>query len=266
MHDVTASKSQLKQYAESLRKTSVASPMNGVITQLISQLGEKVVGTSQFSGTEMMAVSDLSVMNAEVEVDENDVVNIKIGDTSRVTIDAFPGRVFKGIVVEIANSAKLKGTGTQDQSTNFAVKIRLEDFTEGELRPGMSCTAKIETDTKYNVMTVPIMAVTRRINEEKMATAKADDQQVSEVQKKQQTAKQEDASPTIVFVVENGRAKSVKVKTGISDNSYVEISDGIKGGEEIIKGNYSAVSKELQDKSLVRVDNGGYGMKKEEKK
>jgi HlyD family secretion protein len=254
--DVSASQSQLKQFAESLRKTTVEAPMEGVVTQLISQLGEKVVGTSQFSGTEMMTVSDLSVMNAEVEVDENDVVNISIGDTARVTIDAFPGRVFKGVVVEIANSAKLKGVGSQDQSTNFAVKIRLADFTEGELRPGMSCTAKIETETKVDVMTVPIMAVTRRTT---MGAAKTEDkkdpdtQEISEAAKKAQKV-QEDASPLIVFVIENGRAKAVQVKTGISDNSYVEILEGIKGGEQIVKGNYAAVSKDLKDKSLVRIE------------
>lgn len=255
-YDVSASQSQLKQFAESLRKTSVVAPMDGVITQLISQLGEKVVGTSQFSGTEMMTVSDLSVMNAEVEVDENDVVNISLGDTARVTIDAFPNRVFTGVVVEIANSAKLKGVGTQDQSTNFAVKIRLTDFTEGELRPGMSCTAKIETETKTDVMTVPIMAVTRRTTMGAAKTVEKKDNEspeISEVAKKEET-KKEDSSPLIVFIVDNGRAKSVHVKTGISDNAYVEITEGIKGGEEIIKGNYSAVSKDLKDKSLIRVE------------
>lgn len=266
--DVTSSQSQLKQFAESLRKTTVEAPMNGVITQLISQLGEKVVGTSQFSGTEMMTVSDLSVMNAEVEVDENDVVNISLGDTARVTIDAFPGRTFKGVVVEIANSAKLKGVGSQDQSTNFAVKIRLTDFTEGELRPGMSCTSKIETETKVDVMTVPIMAVTRRAT---MGGAKVEEKkddeaaEVSEIAKKEQK-KQEDSSPLIVFVVENGRAKIIPVKTGISDNSYVEITEGLKGGEEIIKGNYAAVSKDLKDKSLIRVEGASAVKPKQEEK
>ena len=266
--DVAATQSQLQTYAESLRKTTVASPMSGVITQLISQLGEKVVGTSQFSGTEIMTVSDLSVMNAEVEVDENDVVNISVGDTARVTIDAFPGRTFSGVVVEIANSAKLKGVGTQDQSTNFAVKIRMQGFEEGELRPGMSCTAKIETETKSNVVAVPIMAVTRRTKEKAPAQATditSDEQQVSELAKKADVAPKQDEAPTIVFIVENGKAKSVPVKTGISDNSYVEILSGIKGTEEIIKGNYAAVSKELQDGSAIRVE-GAKTAKAAEKK
>ncbi len=264
-HDVDATASQLKQFAESLRKTSVPSPMDGVITQLISQLGEKVVGTSQFSGTEMMSVSDLSVMNSMVEVDENDVVNLKLGDTARVSIDAFPNRTFIGTVVEIANSAKLKGVGTQDQSTNFEVKIRLVGFETGELRPGMSCTAKIETQTKSNVMTVPIMAVTRRTT---MVMTKDPEAGAAEVgkTKKPSATDEEGQSPLIVFVIDGKKVKAVKVKTGISDNSYVEITEGLKGSEEIVKGNYSAVSKDLEDGKMVKIDNAGFGATKDTKK
>ncbi len=135
---IKSAESQLNQIKESLNKTSVAAPMSGVITSLISQLGEKVVGTSQFSGTEMMTVSDLTVMNAMVDVDENDVVNIALGDKVKLSIDAFPNKTFSGHVIEIANSAKLKGTGTQDQSTNFTVKVRIDDFGSAEPWPGMS--------------------------------------------------------------------------------------------------------------------------------
>jgi HlyD family secretion protein len=238
-YEIKATESQLKQLQESLRKTSVLAPMNGIVTSLISELGETVVGTSQFSGTEMMTVSDLSVMNAEVEVDENDVVNVQIGDKANVTIDAFPGRVFRGTIVEIANSAKLKGMGTQEQSTNFEVKIRIDDFKGADLRPGMSCIAKIETETKENVMAVPMIAVTRRDDPNMDSTKKA---QMTEI-------------PTIVFINDNGKAKKVSVKTGLSDNSYVEILSGLKGDEEIIKGNYRAVSKELDDKKAIKVDN-----------
>ncbi len=265
-HEVDAAASQLKQLAESLRKTAVLSPMDGVITQLISQLGEKVVGTSQFTGTEMMSVSDLSVMNAMVEVDENDVVNLKLGDTARISIDAFPGRVFVGTLVEIANSAKLKGVGTQDQSTNFEVKIRLVGFETGELRPGMSCTAKIETQTKTNVMTVPIMAVTRRTS---MVMTKDPGAGAAEVgkTKKPSASDEEGQSPLIVFVIDGKKVKAVKVKTGISDNSYVEITDGLKGTEEIVKGNYSAVSKDLEDGKMIKIDNNaGLGTTKDTKK
>lgn len=236
-YEIKATESQLKQLSESLRKTAVLAPMNGVVTQLISELGETVVGTSQFSGTEMMTVSDLNVMNAEVEVDENDVVNIQIGDKANITIDAFPDRTFRGTVVEIANSAKLKGVGTQEQSTNFEVKIRLDDFSGADLRPGMSCISKIETETKENVMAVPMIAVTRR--DKGTDTTKKDIGTV----------------PTVIFINENGKAKMVPVKTGLSDNSYVEVISGLKGDEEVIKGNYRAVSKELEDKKAIKVDN-----------
>lgn len=267
-HNVGFYSNSLTQIGESLRKTVVRSPMDGYITQLISRLGEKVVGTGQFSsGTEMMDVSDLSVMNAMVDVDENDVVNVALGDTARVSIDAFPDRVFLGIVIEIANSAELKGVGSQDQSTNFQVKIRLSTFQTGELRPGMSCTAKIETQTHSNVLTVPIMSVTRRVKE---STKTDKEEQVAEVGKAKKPGtenEEQNASPTIVFVVNGTKVKAVQVKTGISDNSYVEILSGLQGNEEVVKGNYAAVSKDLEDGKLIKVDNStGAGTSKDSKK
>jgi HlyD family secretion protein len=256
--DVSAAQSGVKQYQQALDKTTVFSPMNGVISSLITQLGEKVVGTSQFTGTEMMTISDLSLMNAEVDLDENDVVNLKIGDKTHVSIDAFPDRIFEGTVIEIANSAMLKGTGTQDQSTNFKVKVRLTDFGEADLRPGMSCTARMETQTKENVLAVPINAVTRR---EEIGGTKADSTKPKDDNSKASAAAATAAAnetPLLVFVVDKAnRVKAVQVKTGISDNAYVEIVSGLDGTEEVVKGNYTAVSKELQDKSLIQIDNKG---------
>ncbi|HWF44884.1 MAG TPA: efflux RND transporter periplasmic adaptor subunit [Candidatus Kapabacteria bacterium] len=253
-----AAESQMKQYRESLSKTSVLAPMNGVVTSLISQLGEKVVGTSQFAGTEMMDIGDLTVMNAMVDVDENDVVNIKLGNTVKVSIDAFPNQLFTGKVIEIANSAKLTGTGTQDQSTDFTVKVRLDNFGSADLRPGMSCTARIETQTKENVLAVPIMAVTRREDED----TRASDSIKAVQQANKGTFHEGDEIPTIVFITEKGskaklEAKRVSVKTGVSDNAYVEIVSGLSGGEEVVKGNFRAVSKELEDGTAIKVDNSG---------
>jgi HlyD family secretion protein len=248
-----AAESQMRQYRESLNKTSVVAPMNGVITSLLSQLGEKVVGTSSFAGTEMMAISDLTVMNAMVDVDENDVVNIKLGNKVKVSIDAFPNRVFTGTVIEIANSAKLTGNGSQDQSTNFAVKVRLDNLGDADLRPGMSCTSRIETRTNENVLAVPLMAVTRRDNDD----AKAADSIKKVQQANKGTFHEGDATPTVVFVVNKGVVKKVAVKTGISDNTYVEILSGLKGDEEVVKGNFRAVSKDLDDGKKVTVDNSG---------
>jgi HlyD family secretion protein len=248
-----AAEGQMKQLQESLNWTNVLSPMDGVVTSLISQLGEKVVGTASFAGTEMMDISDLSLMNAMVDVDENDVVNIKLGDSVKISIDAFPDRVFTGKVIEIANSAKLSGTGTQDQSTNFTVKVRLDDFGAQDLRPGMSCTARIQTQTKPNVLAVPLMAVTRRDNED----AQAADSLKKLREANKGTFHEEDETLAMVFIVNKDTAKSVTVKTGISDNNYVEILSGLKGGEEVVKGNFRAVSKELENGMLVKVDNSG---------
>jgi HlyD family secretion protein len=248
-----AAEGQMRQLQESLNWTSVLSPMDGVVTSLISQLGEKVVGTASFAGTEMMDISDLSLMNAMVDVDENDVVNIKLGDSVKISIDAFPDRVFTGKVIEIANSAKLSGTGTQDQSTNFTVKVRLDDFGAQDLRPGMSCTARIQTQTKPNVLAVPLMSVTRRDNED----AQAADSLKKLREANKGTFHEDDESLAIVFIVNKDTAKSVTVKTGISDNNYVEILSGLKGGEEVVKGNFRAVSKELENGKLVKVDNSG---------
>lgn len=248
-----AAEGQMRQLEESLNWTNVLSPMDGVVTSLISQLGEKVVGTASFAGTEMMDISDLSLMNAMVDVDENDVVNIKLGDSVKISIDAFPDRIFTGKVIEIANSAKLSGTGTQDQSTNFTVKVRLDDFGAQDLRPGMSCTARIQTQTKTNVLAVPLMAVTRRDNED----AQAADSLKKLREANKGTFHEDDESYAIVFIVNKDSAKSVSVKTGISNNNYVEILSGLKGGEEVVKGNFRAVSKELENGKIVKVDNSG---------
>jgi len=259
-YQAAASESQLQQYRESLGKTSVLAPMDGVITSLISQLGEKVVGTSQFAGTEIMAISDLTVMNAMVDVDENDVVNIKLGNNVKISIDAFPDRTFTGKVIEIANSAKQAGAGTQDQSTNFAVKVRLSDFGSADLRPGMSCTARIETLTKENVLAVPLMSVTRRDNEDQKAADSL--KQIREANKG--TYHEGTDIPSIVFIVKKDTAKSVSIQTGISDNAYVEVLDGLKGGEEVVKGNFRAVSKDLDNGKIIKVDNSGKSTKGKE--
>ncbi|HEY3876817.1 MAG TPA: efflux RND transporter periplasmic adaptor subunit [Candidatus Kapabacteria bacterium] len=243
----------MKQIQESLNWTSVLSPMDGVITSLISHLGETVVGTSEFAGTEIMDISDLTVMNAMVDVDENDVVNVKLGDPVKVSVDAFPDKLFTGKVIEIANSAKATGTGTQDQATDFTVKVRLDSLSTTDLRPGMSCTARIATKTKANVLAVPLMAVTRRESDDEEAA-----DSIRNIREANKGTFHGDAEPSlIVFAVKNGVAKKVPVQTGISDNSYVEILSGLKAGEEVIKGNFRAVSKDLEDGTKVRVDNSG---------
>lgn len=238
------SQATLKQIERSAARTILTAPMDGIITKLNVEMGEKVVGTEMMSGTEMMIISDLSVMNAEVEVDENDIVLINIGDTADIEIDAFPDRIFKGYVIEIGHSAITNQLGTQDQVTNFQVKIRLIDLDE-RLRPGMSCTAEIKTKIKHNILAIPLQAVTVR------ADIKSNDE---EKIKESDNNKKFSRPPSVVFVVKGDKVKQTEVKTGINDDTYIEITDGLKEGDSIVVGSYMAVSKDLQDGSKIYYD------------
>jgi Multidrug resistance efflux pump len=223
--------------------------MEGTVSKLNVELGERVLGSGFSQGTDIMTVSDLGNMEATVDVDENDVVLVKLGDTARVKVDAFGKKEFVGVVSEIGNSAKTTGTGTQEQVVNFEVKIKLSD-PDKSLRPGMSCNATIETQTKTNVLAVPIQSVTARQGEMKPDIQGKDDQQAANkaVKKKETDIKE------IVFVAENGVAKSKSVKTGISDDNYIEVIEGLKGDEMVINGNYKAISKDLSDGATIKME------------
>jgi HlyD family secretion protein len=240
----------LKQAEENLRKTTIYSPMDGTVSQLKVELGERVLGTSQFQGTHVMTIADLSRMEARVDVGENDVVLISIGDTARVEVDAFPNRKFNGMVYEIANTATTRGLGTQEEVTNFQVKIRILDR-DVAFRPGMSMTATIETETKQNVIAVPIQSITTRAPKEERSKEQSgsSDQASSDAATKKESKMRE-----VVFIVENNTARSVPVKRGISDASYVEILEGLEEGMEVISGGFKAISRELEDGSKVRIE------------
>ena len=254
----------LKQANEDLRKTTIYSPMDATVSQLKVELGERVLGTSQFQGTQVMTVADLSRMEARVDVSENDVVLISVGDTARIDVDAFPGRKFIGAVYEIANTAQTKGLGTQEEVTNFEVKIRIHDK-DVVLRPGMSMTATIETETKQNVLSVPIQSVTTRMPKEAKEIAAGEEPPTTPEKQKRDKDKKVDE---VVFVVDNGVAKKVTVKRGIGDDSYVEIVEGLEEGKEVVSGSYKAISRELEDGSKVRVEaskpKGGKDLKAEQ--
>ncbi len=242
---------QLKQANESLAKTSIFSPMDGTISELKVELGERVLGTSQFQGTTVMTVADLSRMEARVDVGENDIIMISLGDTARIDVDALPDKKLTGIVYEIGNTAKTTGTGTQEEVTNFEVRIRVQDK-DVVLRPGMSMTATIETETKHNVLAVPIQSVTTRSGNKEMKPQQEGDEMAandSKAKPKNEKAKE------VVFVVDNNAVKTVEVKRGISDDSYVEIVSGVSEGKEVVSGSYKAISRELEDGSKVKVDN-----------
>lgn len=242
---ITQSEAQLREVLEILYKTTIYSPLDGVITNLKVEIGERVLGSNFTQGTELMTVSDLNNIEAVVEVDENDVVLVSLGDTAEVKVDAIRDKVIKGIVTQIGNSAITKGFGTQEEVVNFEVRIKLIEL-DDRLRPGMSCTSEISTETVENVLSVPIQSVTARTN------INIEEKQVEASNNKIDKNKKE--PDEIVFVVENSTVKAVKVKTGISDDDYIEIKSGLNGGEEVVSGSYRAISNDLKDGSKVRIE------------
>jgi len=219
---------------------------------LNSELGERVLGTVQFQGTDVMTIADLSRMEARVDVSENDVVLVSIGDTARISVDAFPDRKANAVVYEIANTATSKGLGTQEEVTNFMVKMRVIDASLS-LRPGMSMTADIETETKHEILCVPIQSITTRVPKKEMKEGEQEEQApvaASTTPKK----KEENKAQEIVFIVDNGEAKSTPVRRGISDDQWIEITSGLKDSVLVVSGSYKAINRELEDGSKVRIE------------
>lgn len=303
-YQVAAAKAQQSEAAENLARTEIFSPMTGTVSMLNVELGERVVGTVQMAGTELLRIARLDHMEIEAEVNENDVVNITLGDTARIEVDAYPGQAFRGVVTEIANSARIAGRGTQEQVTNFPVKVRIVDVHNADkapgasgkitaeevalptadmpqFRPGMSSTVDVFTDFESNVVTVPIQAVTVRdfnkleldqngdddnaggrddANDHANDYASGDSDRDAEnrdgARRDKSAASGEEDLRRVVFVVEDGKAKMVEVETGISDATRIQIVSGLEGGEEIISGPYSAVSRTLSDGNGIRTKNG----------
>ena len=277
---VQSAEARLREAKEQLSKTNIYAPMTGTVSQLNVELGERVVGTSQFAGTEMMRVAQLDQMELEVEVNENDVVNVAIGDSSSVEIDAYPERTFRGVVTEIANSARISHAGSQEQVTNFPVKIRLlfgesdgeaEDASEADnllqqeiptsadapalLRPGMSGNVDIFTHTIAAALAVPIQAVTVRdfsvVSPEDTVENDEEGPEEDQDQEQKRDPSKEDLRK-VVFVFDGGKAEMREVETGIADNTHVEITTGLREGDEVISGPYRMVSRELEPGMEVR--------------
>ena len=272
-HQVAVSKAALDRAKEELAKTTISSPLDGTISKLNSRLGERVVGTAMMTGTEIMIVSDLNEMEARVDVGEIDVVLIKPGQKTRLEVDAFHDRKFKGTVTEIANSSKDAGVqggggGQSQEATKFEVRIRVDE--KEELRPGMSVTAEIETRYRTNVLTVPIQSVTTRlpkgaVDEKQKKTAKKDEEDMPE--KKPGTKKQDDANKPVevVFVTGSDTVKMIKVKRGIGDDEYLEITEGLTEGQEAVSGTYKAINRELEDGKRIKRDNRPKSAREEKK-
>ena len=250
---VLQSKAQLREVLEKLYKTTIYSPLDGTVTQLNVELSERVLGSGFSQGTNIMTVANLNNMEAVVEVDENDVVLVSVGDTANVQVDAFGKEEFKGVVTQIGNSAQQTGFGTQEQVVNFEVKIRMIDI-DPKLRPGMSCNADIETETVFDVISVPLQSVTARTD---IPTENGNDttEVASENGNKNKNGNGRNKEPKeVVFIMDKGTVKMVVVETGISDDDYLEVISGLEGEEEVVSGSYRAISRELEDGSKVRVE------------
>jgi HlyD family secretion protein len=241
---VISSEASLKEANENLVKTSIYAPMTGTVSMLLVELGERVAGTNLMAGTELMRVADLSRMEALVQVNENDIPRVKVGDTAVIDVDAYLDQKFKGTVTEMANSAKTTGVSA-DQVTNFDVKILILPSSYKNLvdagnpnpfRPGMSATVDIQTQRKHDILTVPIQSVTTRTDTTKnIGTVVSKDIR------------------TLVFVTDGKYALAKDVKTGIQDNSHIEILSGISENDRVISAPFSAISKRLSDSTLIEI-------------
>lgn len=261
---IKSAESSVNESQENLTKTKIYAPISGTVSKLNVEKGEKVVGTNQFAGTELMTIADLSKMEVKVEVNENDIVNVEKSDTAYIEIDAYLKRKFKGLVTEIASSANVSGTST-DQVTNFNVKIFLLQDSYNDLLvsnphrnpflPGMSATVEIRTETRRGVITVPIQAVTTRANDgtSKKTTNQMEKEADATAAKEEKADTKEPEQFEVVFVNRKGLARQVKVKTGIQDNTNIEIKEGLNPDDEIIVAPYGLISKTLKDSTSIEV-------------
>ena len=224
---------------DQLNKTKLYASMDGVITKLNKEVGEMAIGAT-FQEDVIMVVSDLSVMESLIEVDENEVVNIQIGDSADVELDAFPDTLFRGYVTEIANSAITKGLGTQEEITNFEVTVTI-DNAAARFRPGMSTTVDVYTQRVDDVVRVPIQAVTVR------EAGRLKKKETVEDRPSRKEKKDKDKMVEVVFVEEEGLARAKPVKLGISDDDYYQVISGLNEGERVITGPFKILSTLLKD-------------------
>ncbi len=284
VHQVAMSKANVDSAKDSLDKTTIVAPLDGTISKLNSRLGERVLGTIQNVGTDIMTIADLNEMEARIDIGENDVILISPGQKARLEVDAFKDKKFTGLVSEIANSSKDSGQamgGSSQEATKFEVRIRINE--KEAFRPGMSITAELETRYRTNVLTVPIASVSTRLPKEKdkkgakpggtnapntnvmtvaarsappatnSAPAGTNSASLSTTNAPDdKKSKEPPKAIEVVFVVEGDHAKMVPVKIGISDKDYWEITDGLCEGQEVVSGPYKAINRELEDGKKIR--------------
>ena len=279
-HAVELAKATVDSAQDSMDKTAITAPLDGTITKLNSQLGERVLGTVQNAGTEIMTISDLSAMEARVDIGEMDIVLLQPGQKAKLEVDSFKDNKFAGVVTDVANSSEglnarvtAGGSGggsssaTGQSATLFEVRIRLTE--EGQFRPGMSVSAVIETRTRTNVLAAPIASVTTRIVKEKSKTeagamktnalasgAIASSGNEMNLAKADKKADEKNKPVEVVFVVDGDHVKTVPVKIGISDDNFWEITEGLKEGDEIITGGFKAIGRDLDDGKKISKSSG----------
>ena len=257
--NVQSSAAGLKELQTNLKRTSIYAPSSGIVSKLNVEKGERVVGTIQMTGTEIMRIADFKSMEVQVDVSENDIPRVSLGDAVDIEIDAYSNRKFSGKVYQIANSASNTGVAgaalSSDQVTNFVVKIRIDPSSYADLinqgrihpfRPGMSAAVEIATEEVSNVLSVPIQSVTTR------------DKEIAEKEKKEDWQMQREEKTTvsrdfreIVFIAEGNNVKMVEVQTGIQDDNYIQIVSGLNEGQEVVSGPYEAVSRKLKNDDLI---------------
>jgi HlyD family secretion protein len=233
----------LKQARDDLSKTTIFAPMAGTISQLNKEEGEIAVG-SQFQSDVIMVLSNLSGMEALVDVDENDIVSVSLSDAATIEVDALPENEAKGVVTEIANSAKVSGQGTTDQRTEFEVKITVIDPVT-ELRPGMTCSCDVVTETREEALGVPIQCVAVRTPEQLQAATPAEGGDEATAEEMEWTP-DKDGFVEIVWVFSDGKTWARQVKTGIQSDTHIEIVEGLEEGEQVVTGSYRVISRDLQ--------------------
>lgn len=252
---VEQAKANLKQNRTELAKTTIVAPMSGTISELNKEIGEIALG-SQFQEDVIMVLANLNGMEALVNVDENDIINLALGNTATIEIDALPGVSLKGEVTEIANSAKVSASGTTEQKTEFEVKIAITDHHDA-LRPGMTASADITTRTIEKALVVPIQCVAVRTLEQLKTKPKEPNgmpgQAIADEIQEPVYVADKDGFVEVVFIVENDTVSARQVKSGIQSDTHIEILDGIAEHDQVVTGNYRAISKDLENGSKVQV-------------
>jgi len=260
---IQSAQAQLSKADKDLSRTVITSPMDGMVSLLNVKKGERVAGNSFNVGTEMMRVADMHSIEVQVDVGENDIPKVKLGDTAVVEVDAYTNRKFKGLVYKIANpNTGATTTSSSAEVTNYKVHIRLlpdsykDLITSGKnfpFRPGMSASADIQTKTKQNVLSIALNAVTTRDKKSDAAPGDKKDDKKPDQNTVKSTSADDDIEEVVFVLQKDNKVKKVKVKTGIQDLNYIEILDGLKAGDEVITGPYTIVSKTLKEGNLVQV-------------